>query len=155
MNNNHTYTIEIVRVETVNIIRKEAVEVINQKISEYATYTRIGKNENEVFKRFASQLEAVFRARISTFTEPSNVFDYYVLNLPLHGSFDASPAKFSVSFRIKRNFFGNNYGVYQRASASGPNLYRFQKGYRKARLPITFLKCKQRTNKLPTYRLCV
>jgi len=95
------YKIEVVRVETCSMNRK-AAQAVWAIASEFSTSIKVGKNEEHISKTYASQLERFFRAKISTFSQPTNTIDHYRLNLPLRGYFDNSPERFSILFRITR-----------------------------------------------------
>ncbi|MYF98237.1 hypothetical protein F4212_03745 [Candidatus Poribacteria bacterium] len=95
------YEIEVVGVETCSMNSKAADEV-REIASRFATNIKVGENEEHIFKTYASQLERFFRAKISTYNQPTNTIDHYRLNLPLHGYFDDSPERFSILFRITR-----------------------------------------------------
>lgn len=101
MTNEHPYTIEPFSIHPSNI-NPEDVEYIRQTVLEHANGVKKGETEIEIFKVFASKLEHAFGAQISMFNCPSQELDYWTLILPKDGNFDATPAKISVSFHIKR-----------------------------------------------------
>ncbi len=101
MTNVHPYTIEPFRINPSNINAKD-VENIKQTILEHANGVKKGKTEIEVFRSFSTNLEHALGAEISIFSCPSEELNYWTLILPKDGNFDATPAKISVSFHIKR-----------------------------------------------------
>ncbi len=101
MTNAYPFTIEAFRINPSNI-NPEDVENMRQMILEHANGVKKGETEVEVFKVFASKLEHAFGAQISMFNCPSEELNYWTLILPKDGNFDATPAKISVSFHIKR-----------------------------------------------------
>ena len=101
MTNEHPYTIEPFRINPSNI-NSDDVENIKKTILKHANGVKKGKTEIEVFRSFSTSLEHALGAEISIFSCPSEELNYWTLILPKDGNFDATPAKISVSFHIKR-----------------------------------------------------
>lgn len=101
MTNEHTYTIEQIKITPTNINAKDE-EGIRKTISKLASGYKKGVTEIAVFKVFSKALEQAFKAQMSTFSPPSKDYKHWKVHLPKDGHFDATPSRFTVSFYIER-----------------------------------------------------
>jgi len=96
MTDKHGFIIEVIDIEC----HTPYIEETYPKIKRLAAGIHSGETMYDIASAFAAKLQLAFDAKESTISKPNPERNYWLVYVPIHGTFDNSESKVCISFYV-------------------------------------------------------